>query len=81
MNLSGKEGSLLDETKINAEPLLHHSPSSTKFQLPNEFKGEQQRLIDRDELLELTDHIKINPQSRNINEVLIRQTDALKIKL
>ncbi|HRE23727.1 MAG TPA: BatA domain-containing protein [Bacteroidia bacterium] len=79
MNLSGKEGSLLDEAKDKCRTIATSLPSSTKFQLlTNEFKGEQQRLIDRDELLELTDHIKINPQSRNINEVLIRQTDALK---
>lgn len=79
MNLSGKEGSLLDEAKDKCRTIATSLPSSTKFQLlTNEFKGEQQRLIDRDELLELTDRIKINPQSRNINEVLIRQTDALK---
>ncbi|HMR46784.1 MAG TPA: BatA domain-containing protein [Bacteroidia bacterium] len=79
MNLSGKEGSLLDVAKDKCRTIATSLPSSTKFQLlTNEFKGEQQRLIDRDELLELTDRIKINPQSRNINEILIRQTDALK---
>lgn len=79
MNLSGKEGTLLDVAKDKCRTIATSLPSSTKFQLlTNEFKGEQQRLIDRDELLELTDRIKINPQSRNINEILIRQTDALK---
>ncbi len=78
MNLLGKEGSLLDQAKAKCRLIVESFPSSAKFQLlTNDFKGEQQRLLDKDQTLEYIDRIKPTSISKNLNEILIRQHDAL----
>ncbi len=79
MNLQGDDGSLLDEAKNKTRSIISAYPASTKFQLlTNEFKGEQQRALGKEEAMELTDKIKITSSSRSAEEVFIRQNDFFK---
>lgn len=79
MNLQGDDGTLLDEAKNKTRSIISTFPSSTKFQLlTNDFRGEQQRVLSKEEALELTDKIKISSSSRNAKDVFIRQNDFFK---
>ena len=75
--LSG-EGNLLEEAKTKARETAEAFPPSTQFQLlTNDFRGEQQRLISKEELTDAIDKIKTSAISRTAKEILTRQEDAL----
>jgi hypothetical protein len=79
MEASGTSGTMLDDAKNKAREIASAFPPSQKFQLlTNDFEGHQQRLVNREEFLELLNEVKISPSVKTISEVYSRQKDALK---
>lgn len=79
MEANGTEGTMLDEAKNKAKEIVSAFPASQKFQLlTNDFKGYQQRLINREEFLELLQDINTSSSVRTISEIYSRQADVLK---
>lgn len=71
-------GTLLDEAKKRAKEIATAYKATDRFQLlTNDFEGRHQRLVNKEELLELIDEVKISPSVRPLPEVLSRQFDVL----
>jgi hypothetical protein len=71
-------GTLLDEAKKRAKEIAGAFKATDRFQLlTNDFEGRHQRLVNKEELLELIDEVKISPAVRTMPEVLSRQFDVL----
>jgi hypothetical protein len=78
MNSLNDQGNLLEEAKIKCHDVAEAYPATTQFQLiTNDFRGEQQRLMNKEETLDNIDKIKITSFSRTASEILARQQDAL----
>ncbi len=78
MQAVGTEGSLLDKAKATAEELVKQYKPSDKFQLlTNDFEGRHQRLLTRDEFLDLLKDVDYSPAFRKLSEVFSRQRDFL----
>jgi hypothetical protein len=78
MEAVNKDGSLLDEGKRKAKELVRAYSLNDRFQLiTNDFEGKQQRLLDKKELLEELDNIKISPLSRDYQTIVNRQQEVL----
>jgi aerotolerance regulator-like protein len=73
-----REGTLLDEAKKKAREIaLAYKPSANFQLLTNDFEARHQRLINREEFLDLADQVKTSPATKNLSEVVSRQIDAL----
>lgn len=78
MDAINKSGTLLDEAKKNVREIALAYKPSDRFQLlTNDFEGRHQRLVSREELLQLVDEIKPSPAVRSVSEVMQRQRDVL----
>lgn len=78
MQAVGPDGTLLDKAKQTAEELVKQYKPSDKFQLlTNDFEGKHQRLLSRDEFLELLKEVDYSPAFRKLSEVFSRQRDFL----
>jgi hypothetical protein len=78
MDAVGKSGTLLDEAKKNAKEIAAAYKPSDRFQLlTNDFEGRHQRLVNREEFLELVDEVQSSPVVRTLSEVTKRQQDAI----
>lgn len=78
MNLSGKNGPLLQQAMDRAKELVRRFGETDKFQLlTNDFEGRHQHLVTRDEMLRWLEEIKTSPNSRTACEVMERQKQAL----
>ncbi|MEP7169404.1 MAG: BatA domain-containing protein, partial [Bacteroidota bacterium] len=78
MESVAREGTLLDEAKKKAHEIAMPYKPSENFQLlTNDFEARHQRLINREEFLDLLDQIKTSPATKNLSELISRQTDAL----
>lgn len=78
MEALAKEGTLLDVAKNKAKEIASAYQPSDQFQLlTNDFTGAQQRLINREELFDLIEQVKISPVSKKLSEIISRQKDAL----
>nr|WP_068887280.1 BatA domain-containing protein [Pedobacter panaciterrae] len=74
METVNKEGSLLDEAKRKAKELARSYDINDQFQLiTNDFEGKHQRLVNKDEFIQLLDEIKISAASKNLQQVINRQ--------
>lgn len=79
MDAVGKEGVLLNQAKRTAAEIANFYKSTDQFQLlTNDFKGRQQRLVNKDEFLELLDVVEISSASKPLSDILIRQSEAVK---
>lgn len=73
-----KEGTLLDEAKNKAREIALAYQPSVNFQLlTNDFEARHQRLVNREEFLDLLEQVKISPASKKLTEIISRQYDAL----
>jgi hypothetical protein len=73
-----REGTLLDEAKKKAREIAMAYKPSDNFQLlTNDFEARHQRIINREEFLDLIDQVKTSPATKNLSEIVSRQTDAL----
>lgn len=78
MDAVGTNGTLLDEIKKDAREIVAAYNPTDRFQLlTNDFEGRHQRLVSREEFLELLEEVKPSPAVRNVSEVVRRQQDLL----
>lgn len=78
MDAVGTSGTLLDEVKKDAREIVAAYGATDRFQLlTNDFEGRHQRLVSKEEFLELLEEVKPSPAVRNISEVVRRQQDLL----
>ncbi|MEG1572300.1 MAG: BatA domain-containing protein [Bacteroidales bacterium] len=79
MESNGRELSLLDQAKEYAKQILSAYDLSDKFQLlTNDFAGEQQRFMNKEECLDALENIDYSPFPRTWTQVRMRQRDAFE---
>lgn len=79
MEAQGRNGMLLDEAKEKAREIVSAYKASDLFQLLTcDFEGRHQRLVSRDEFLNMLDEVKISPSTHTFSEIINRQYDLLK---
>ncbi len=78
MDAVGTNGTLLDEVKKDAREIVAAYSATDRFQLlTNDFEGRHQRLVSKEEFLELLEEVKPSPAVRSVSEVVRRQQDLL----
>ena len=78
MSAMGKEGELLETAKNKARQIVNVYKSDCQFQLlSNDFEGKHQRLVNKQDFLNMLDEIKLSASSKNISQILSRQSQAL----
>lgn len=78
MEAAGKRGRLLDEARIAAAEIAKAYQADDLFQLlSNDFEGRHQRLVTREEFLEMLSEIKLSPAVRSLAEITSRQLDLM----
>jgi len=78
MESVNKNGTLLDDGKKKCREILEAYQLNDRFQLiTNDFEGKQQRLFNKDEILEQLDQVLISPIHRNYQSILNRQQEML----
>jgi hypothetical protein len=74
----GKNGTLLDEAKKDAQDIVKAFGPTDKFQLlTNDFLGKHQHWVNKKVFNEMLDEVKISPSVRKIEEIVARQKDLL----
>lgn len=74
METVNKEGSLLDEAKRKAKEIARSYDINDQFQLiTNDFEGKHQRLVNKEEFIQLLDEIKISPANKTLQQIINRQ--------
>lgn len=82
MEALNENGSLLADAKIKASEIVKAYGHSDKFQLlTNQFEAKHQRLLSKEEFLQMLEEVSITPVVKNISEVISRQNDLLKNSL
>lgn len=78
MEAINKNGTLLDEAKKRAEEIVSAFKATDKFQLlTNDFEGRHQRMVNKEEFLEMLQEVKISPALKTASEVTSRVLDLL----
>lgn len=78
MDARGESSNLLDLAKKHAADLVSAYKPTDRFQLiTNDFEGKHQRLLSKDQFIELLQEVRISAASRPISEVYSRQRDVL----
>lgn len=78
MDAAGTDGRLLEIAKNEAFRLADSYKATDLFQLvTNDFEGRHQRLVNREEFIDLVEAVQLSPAARNLNEVYARQIDLL----
>lgn len=78
MTNNGGNGELLENAKAKARELALAHKESDKFQLiTNDFEARHQRLVTRNDFIQLIDEVKPTFASRQLSDVLVRQQQAL----
>ena len=79
MDAISKNGTLLDDAKKHAAEIVSaYKPTDRLQLLTNDFEGKHQRLVNKEEFIQMLDEIKISPASRTISEIATRQMDVLQ---
>lgn len=79
MEAVSSSGNLLDEAvKYAGEVAASYNTSDLFNLITNDFEGRHQRLVSRDEFIEMLDEVAISPVTRNMSEVLKRQGDLFQ---
>jgi hypothetical protein len=78
MEAAGSRGRLLDEARVKAAEIAAAFKADDLFQLlTNDFSGKHQRLVTKEEFLEMLPDISISPAVRTLAEITSRQQDQL----
>ncbi len=78
MDVKSDEGYLFDLAKSSARSIAKSYAASDNFiLLTNDFKVNHQRIVSREEVIELIDEVKISSTARNINEIQEREKDLI----
>ncbi|MES2140834.1 MAG: BatA and WFA domain-containing protein [Bacteroidota bacterium] len=81
MDAINVNGTLLDDAKKRASEIVSAYKPTDRFQLlTNDFEGKHQRLVNKEEFIELLDEVKISPASHSLSEIVTRQMDVLQNK-
>ena len=81
MDAINVNGTLLDDAKKRASEIVSAYKPTDRFQLlTNDFEGKHQRLVNKEEFIELLDEVKISPPSHSLSEIVTRQMDVLQNK-
>jgi hypothetical protein len=79
MDAQSGYGPLLEEGRKKAAEIAAAYKASDKFQLlTNDFEGIHQRLVTKDEFLQMLDKVTSSPVPRKTSEVITRQMDLLQ---
>ena len=79
MDAINKNGSLLDEAKKRAREIIAAYKPGDRFQLlTNDFEGKHQRLVNKEEFIELLDEVKITAATQPLSSIALRQMDILQ---
>ena len=79
MDAVNKNGTLLGDAKKRAlEIVAAYKPTDRIQLLTNDFEGKHQRLVNKEEFVQLLDEVKISPATRSISEIVSRQMDVLQ---
>jgi hypothetical protein len=74
------ETKLIDIAKNKAREIVTTYPNADLFQLlTNDFEGRHQRLLSKEEFLQLIDEVEISPSVKMIPEIIKRQQDILNL--
>ncbi|EDM38670.1 hypothetical protein PBAL39_21395 [Pedobacter sp. BAL39] len=77
METVNQEGSLLDEALRKAKEIVAAYPLNDQFQLiTNDFEGKHQRLVNKEEFLQLLEEVKISAAGRTLQQVVNRMQGA-----
>jgi hypothetical protein len=75
-----KKGTLLENAKQYATTIVNSYNSNDKFQLiTNDFEGKHQRLLTKEEFISQLEEVKISSSIKQINDVINRQQDFLRL--
>lgn len=78
MEAEAENGPLLEIAKERIRNIVDAHDETDRYQLlTNDLEGRHQRLVSRDEFLDLLEEVQYGPFQRNISEVMTRQKDAL----
>lgn len=78
MEGQGRDGRLIDLAKNKAIEIVQSFSPTDKFQLlTSDFEGRHQRLVSREEMIQLIQEVDVSPASRQLSEVVVRQADVL----
>ncbi len=78
MDALGKNGSLIETAKKKAREIVQAYKTTDRFQLlTNDFEARHQRLLNRDEFLQLVDEVQTTASVKKLDEVVSRQAEAL----
>ena len=78
MDSRGESSSLIELAKKHAEEIVSSYKATDRFNLiTNEFEGKHQRLVTKDQFIELLEEIHASPTTRKLSEVVNRQKDIL----
>ncbi len=78
MDALGKNGSLIETAKRKAREIALAYKASDRFQLlTNDFEAKHQRLLNREEFLQMIDEVQTSAATKKLNEVVSRQTEAM----
>ena len=78
MDALGKNGNLLETAKKKAREIAMAYKPSDQFQLlTSDFEARHQRLVSRDEFIQLVDEIKPGASVKTLSEIVQRQQEAI----
>jgi Aerotolerance regulator N-terminal len=78
MDAIRQDGTLLEVARRKAREIAAAYPPTTRFQiLTADFDPVHQRMLSKEEFLDMTDQVKISGNTRNLKEILGRQQEAL----
>lgn len=78
MDAVNTSGTLLDDAKKKAAEIVASYKATDRFQLlTNDFEGKHQRLLTKEEFLEMLEEVRISPVSRKFSEINSRSKDVL----
>ena len=79
MDAINKNGTLLGDAKKRDLEIVSDYTSTDRIQLlTNDFEGKHQRLVNKEEFVQLLDEVKITAATRSLSEIVSRQMDALQ---
>ncbi len=78
MDAMNKNGTLLTAAKSRAKEIVNAYKATDRFQLiTNNFEGRHQRLVNKEDMLELIEEVNTSANVRKTDEVIARQQDLL----
>ena len=81
MDAEGETGRLFEVAKKYANDIAASYSNTDKFQLvTNDFEGKHRHFFNREEFLEIVVDVESSPISRNVSEIIKRQTTDLAAK-